>query len=63
MIVHRTVDNGILFGKLFRPNVRKEIVFVIKEIVCKLEAKDREFAKDLRSLDQLIQTLKDQNSF
>ena len=63
MIVHLTVDNGILFGKLFRPNVRKKIVFVIKEIVCKLEAKDREFAKDLRSLDQFIQTLKGQYNF
>ena len=33
------------------------------QIVCKFEAKDREFAKDFRSLDQFIQTLKDQNNF
>ena len=37
--------------------------FVIEKIVCKFEAKDREFAKDLKSPDQFIQTLKDQNNF
>ena len=37
--------------------------FVIEKIDCKFEAKDREFAKDLRSPDQFIQTLNDQNNF
>ena len=43
--------------------MREKLVFVIKEIVCKFEAKDREFAKQLRSLDQFLQTLKDQTNF
>ena len=34
-----------------------------REIVLKFEAEGREFAKILRSLEQFIQTMKDQNNF
>ena len=44
-------------GKLAYPH------FSNRETLLKLEAEGREFAKFLRSLEQFIQTMKDQNNF
>ena len=50
---------GILLPKLFWPTVRKKC----SRIFLKFEAEGKEFAKFLRSLEQLIQTLKGKNKF
>ena len=52
--------NGILLAKLFRPIVRKNC---FSDQEKKFEAEGREFAKFLRSLEQLVQTVKGQNNF
>ena len=54
--------NGILLPKLFLPTVRKKC-FRDQEKLLKFEAEGREFAKNLRSLEQFIQTVKGQNNF
>ena len=54
--------NGILFQKLFWPNVRKKC-FSDREKLLKFVAEGWEFAKFLRSLEQFIQTVKGQNNF
>ena len=54
--------NGILLPKLFLPTVRKKYSSD-REKLLKFEAKGREFAKFLRSLEQFIQTVKGQNNF
>ena len=54
--------NGILFPKLFWPNVRKNC-YSDWEKLLKIEAEGQEFAKILRSLEQFIQTVKGQNNF
>ena len=54
------IKNGILLLKLFRPTVRKKCS-IDQAKVLKFEAKGREFAKFLRSLEQFIQTVKGQN--
>ena len=41
----------------------RKIVPVIKKKLWKLEAEGREFAKNLRSPEQFIQTVKDQKNF
>ena len=51
-----------LLPKLFRPTVRKKCSSD-QEKLLKFEAKGREFAKLLRSLEQFIQTVKGQNNF
>ena len=47
--------NGILLPKLFWPTVRK--CSSDRETLMKFEAEGQEFAKFLRSLEQLIQTV------
>jgi hypothetical protein len=54
--------NGILLPKLFWPTVRKKWSSD-QEKLLKFEAKGQEFAKNLRSLEQFIQTVKGQNNF
>jgi hypothetical protein len=54
--------NGILLPKLFWPTVRKNCSSN-REKVLKFEAEAREFAKNLRSLEQFLQTVKGQNNF
>ena len=49
--------NGILLPKLFWPTARKKCSSY-PEYFLKFEAEDREFAKILRLLEQLIQTVK-----
>ena len=56
------VRNGILLPKMFWPTVRKNC-FSGREKLLKFEVKGQEFAKFLRSLEQFIQTVKDQNNF
>ena len=56
------VRNGILLPKLSWPTVRKNCSSG-REKLLKFEAKGREFAKFLRSLEQFIQTVKGQNNF
>ena len=55
-------ENGILFSKLFLPTVRKNCASD-RETLLKFEAEGQEFAKNLRSLEQFIQTVKGQNNF
>ena len=55
-------NNGILLPKLFWPTVRKNCSSDWEKLL-KFEADGREFAKFLRSLEQLIQTMKGQNIF
>ena len=55
-------NNGILLPKLFWPTVRKNCSSD-REKLLKFEAEGREFAKNLRSLEQFIQTVKGQNNF
>ena len=45
----------------FRPTVRKKCSSD-REKLLKFEAENREFAKNLRSLEQFIQTVKGQNN-
>ena len=52
--------NGILLPKLFWPTVRKKCS---SDRELKFEAEDWDFAKNLRSLEQFIQTVKGQNNF
>ena len=54
--------NGILLPKLFWPNVRKNCSNDWERLL-KFEAEGPEFAKFLRSQEQLIQTVKGQNNF
>ena len=53
---------GILFPKLFWPTVRKNCPSDWEKLL-KFEAEGWEFAKNLRSLEQFIQTVKGQNNF
>ena len=55
-------NNGILLPILFWPTVRKNCSSDWEKLL-KFEADGREFAKFLRSLEQLIQTMKGQNIF
>ena len=55
-------NNGILLPKLFWPTVRKKCSDD-REKLLKFEAEGREFAKNFRSLEQFIQTVKGQNNF
>ena len=52
-----TVWFGILLPKSFWPTVRKNC-FSDQESILKFEAEGLEFAKDLRSVEQFIQTVK-----
>ena len=52
---------GILLPKLFLTTVRKKC-FSNREKLLKFEAVGREFAKKLRSQEQFIETVKDQNN-
>ena len=54
--------SGIFLSKLFWPTVKKNCSSD-REKLLKFEAEGREFAKFLRSLEQLIQTVKCQNNF
>ena len=54
------IHYGILLPKLFWPTVRKNCTSD-REKLLKFEAEGQEFAKFLRSLEQFIQTVKDQN--
>ena len=54
--------NGILSPKLFWSTVKKNCSRD-PEILLKLEAEGREFAKILRSLEQFIETVEVQNNF
>ena len=54
--------NGILLTKLFWPTVRKNCSSD-REKLLKFEAKDQDFAKFLRSLEQFIQTVNGRNNF
>ena len=54
--------NGILFPKLFSPNMGKKCC-IDREKLLKFEAEGQEFTKILRSLEQFIQTVKGQNNF
>ena len=54
--------NGILSPKLFWSTVKKNCSRD-PEILLKLEAEGREFAKILRSLEHFIQTATGQNNF
>ena len=53
--------NGILLTKLFWSTVRKNCSSD-REKNLKFEAEGQEFAKNLRSLKELIQTVKGQNN-
>ena len=53
--------NGILLPKLFWFTVRKKNSSNREELL-KFEAEDQEFSKNLRSLEQFIQTVKGQNN-
>ena len=55
------LGNGILLPKLFWPTVRKNCS-IDREKLLKFEAESQEFAKNLRSLEQFIQTVKGQNN-
>ena len=54
--------SGILLPKLFWPTVNKNCSSDWEKLL-KFEAEGREFAKFLRSLEQIIQTVKVQNNF
>ena len=54
--------NGILLPKLFRPTVRKNCS-IDREKNLKFDAEGREFERNLRSLEQFVQTVKGQNNF
>ena len=58
----RILSNGILLPKLFWPTVRKNCSSD-REKLLKFEAVGREFAKNLRSLEQFSQTVTGQNNF
>ena len=53
--------NGILLPKLFWPTERKNCSSDLEKLL-KFKAKGPEFAKFLRSLEQLIWSVKDQNN-
>jgi hypothetical protein len=55
-------ENGILLPKLFCPTVRKNCSSD-REKLLKFKAEGRKFEKNLRSLQQFIQTVKGQNNF
>ena len=54
--------NGILLPKLFWPTVREKCSSD-REKLLKFEAEGQDFAKILRSLEQLVRTVKGQNNF
>ena len=56
------LENDILLPKLFWPTVRKNCSSDWEKLL-KFEAEGREFCKNLRSLEQFIQTVKGQNNF
>ena len=58
----RSLENGVLLPELFWLTVRKNCSSD-QEKLLQFEAEGREFAKFLRSLEQLIQTVKGQNNF
>ena len=53
---------GILLTKLFWPTVEKNCSSDQGKLL-KFEAEGQEFAKNLRSIEQFIQTVKGQNNF
>ena len=57
-----TVKNDILLPKLFWPTVRRNCSSDWEKNL-KFEAEGREFEKNLRSLEQFVQTVKGQNNF
>ena len=58
-----SISNGILLPKLFRPTVRKNCSSDReKKNLLKFEAEGQDFVKLLRSLEQFIQTVEDQNN-
>ena len=59
--VNRQSKSGILLPKLFWPTVRKNCS-IDGETLLKFEAEGQKFAKNLRSLEQFIQTVKGQNN-
>jgi hypothetical protein len=56
------VRNGILLPKLFWPAARKKCSSD-REKLLKFEAEGKEFAKNLRSLEQFVWTVKGQKIF
>ena len=58
----RTGRNGILLPKFFWPTARKKCSSDWEKLL-KFEAEGQEFAKNLRSLEKFIQTVKGQNRF
>ena len=54
--------NGILLPKFFWPTVRKNCSSDVEKNL-RLEAKGREFATFLRSIEQFFLTVKGQNNF
>ena len=58
----KSCENGILLPKFFWPTVRKNCSSD-QEKLLKFKAEGSEFAKILRLLEQLIQTVKGQNNF
>ena len=61
-VTHSHTYIGILLPKLFCPTVRKNCSSDWEKFL-KFEAEGREFAKNLRSLEQFIQTVKGQYNF
>ena len=57
-----TIKNWYFVTKIFYPAVRKNCSSD-REKLLKFEAEGREFVNFLRSLEQFIQTVKDQNNF
>ena len=60
--IRTSVWNGILLPKLFWPTVRKNCSSDRENFLI-FEAEGQEFAKNLRSLEQFIQTVEGHNSF
>ena len=58
----RSCGFGILLPKLFWPTVRKNCSSD-REKLLKFEAEGREFSKNFRSLEQVIQTVKGRTMF
>ena len=56
--------NDILLTNLFWPKYcQKRLFYSAWEKFLEFEAEDREFAKNLKALEQFIQTVKGQNNF
>ena len=60
--VSQTLKKSILLPKLFWPTLRKNC-FNDRQNLLKFETEGGEFAKNLRSLEKFVQTLKGQNNF